>query len=169
MQLTADQQDILDLLSHHNRETLLFEFQKPETATMGEFWVDIYSYGQFVEQVGGLGTIRTYNGITSDSNLIVSIEQSNDGEMRWAMTVATAGARSSHDWVYFQMSQTGRGNARGQIQDPIAIQNGVEIILHVTIFSHGSMSVFSDKQIYLEQPELIADYPYVFFVKAKFS
>jgi len=167
MQLTPDQQEILDLVQNHNSEIHLFEFQKPVTATLGEFWIDIYSYGQFVERIGGLGMINSADNYATN-RLIVSIEQGH-GEIRWSMAVAQNGSRASHDWVSFQMSQSPLANARGAINEPVAIQDGVEIILHSTIFSHGSLSTFGDKQMYLEHPEFLAEYPYVFFIKAKFS
>jgi len=168
MQLTPDQQEILDLVQNHNSETFLFEFQKPETATLSEFWIDVYSYGQFVERVGGLSMISNPYVNYAENRLIVSIEQSHE-KMRWSMAVAQNGSRASHGWVSFQMSQSPLANARGAITESVAIQDGVEIILHSTIFSHGSLSTFGDKQMYLEHPELLTEYPYVFFIKAKFS
>ena len=57
----------------------------------------------------------------------------------------------------------------GPITELVPIQDGTEIILYTSKFSDSGRLTFSgDQQIYLEQPELIAGYPYVHFIKARF-
>jgi len=170
-QLTEGQHDIVNLLSRHNQDNVIFSYRTPSAYTSTEFWIDVYSYGQLVERIGGLSTIRTVYDTTSasDSLLVVSVEHGQDNDIRWAMSITDGGGSASHDWVSFQMTETAGGRAFGPMHEPVAIQNGADIILYMKKFSHGNLTTFSDHQLYLEHPEQIARYPYVFLVKARFS
>ena len=61
--------------------------------------------------------------------------------------------------------------ARGYdpIDSPVEIIPGKEIVLYTSIYSDGDISSYSDKQRYVDELELIQDYPVVHIIKCKFE
>ena len=47
--LTTEQQDLINLLSVHSNEILLFDFNTVEAYENVEFWLEVYEYGELIE------------------------------------------------------------------------------------------------------------------------
>jgi len=171
--LSDDQQDIISLISSGNQEIILFDFQTPEFSSV-DLWVEVYEYGELVNRPAGIG-LRSDEATALDGQMAILINQETGTQnFEWTLIIRNSDGASSSvtraDPALIR-SQDSEGLARafGPINEPVEIQDGVEIILHTSIFSRGSISTFSDQQIYLEQPELLADYPYVHIIKAMFT
>jgi len=169
MQLTADQRNIVDLISHPGQEILLFEYHLSETFDSAEFWVEVYRYGELVETpVAGIGMSGWRGMPFVPRQLAVTIHQTADRQgFQW--TFAADGARwfPNEPWV---ASEPYLGRAFGPMQGPVAIEEGRTIVLYVSRFTTGStLNAVGDLQWYLENPEALAGYSYVHMILARFS
>jgi len=173
VELTNEQQELVDLLSLGHQEILLFDFETVEAYKDIELWLEIYEYGTLVERclVMGISEPMTmlFNG-----QLAVTINRNWNYEQElnynWEFMLKGDGFGAS------SITQTTAGSdvlgrAFGSIRKPVEIQDGKEIILYISRYSRGGMRVFDDQnlQIYIEQLELIKEYPYVYIIKARFS
>ena len=168
--LSGDQQDIISLISSDNQEIILFDFQASEFSSV-ELWVEVYEYGVLVDSPSGLG-LHSDEATEFDGQMAILINQEQGTQnFGWTLIIRNSGGTSRTVGPPSTKIQdgVGLGRAFGPITEPVEIQDGVEIILYASIFSRGSISIFGDKQIYLEQPELLADYPYVHIIKAMFT
>ena len=160
-ELTEEQNEIVSLLSVNNQEILLFEYKTQEVYQSLEFWVEVYKDGVFVSRPAGLH--RVSNDFEElDGQLSVLITQ-NPG-FQWSFSMN--GASHMNSEPIFIDDTLVRGY--GPINEPATIENGKEIVLYASIFSHGNIALH-ERQSYVEHPELVKGYPYVFLIKCKFS
>jgi len=166
-ELTDDQKEIFDLLSVGN-EILLYDFKTQEEYRSVEFWVEIYEYGVLISRPAGLHQLSD-DLKTLDGRLAVLIAQKPG--FQWTFSMDGASQINSEPYIPADDIDT---LARGYVPigGPIAIQDGNEIVLYTSIFSYpdgSAVALYSDLQRYVGHPELIKDYPYVHFIKCKFS
>lgn len=162
MELSTEQQEILDLFSHPGQEFLIFEYTG-NSFTDIEIWVEVYNYG---ELVGQYSTLRTFADTPMDVRPIaISISQTNQREFQWSLSIG--GSRStSEPWA---MEEEFLGRAFGPIREPVEIVSGQEIILYLSKFTTGgTLSTMNDLQYYLVNPESLASYTYVHLIKVRF-
>jgi len=161
-ELTNDQKDIVNLFNANGQEILLFDYKTQETYKSVEFWVEIYEDGVFVSRSAGLHQVSD-EAKPVEGQLAVLITQ-NLG-FQWVFS--TNGSSHANSEPYIIADDT-LARAYGPINEPLAIQDGKEIVLYTSIFSYGNIA-FLEHQSYTEQPELINNYPFVQFIKCKFS
>ena len=163
MELSASQQEILDLLLHPGQEFFLFEYANGMFTEIG-IWVEVYHYGELIEQYGNLTTFS--NSPMEAEPIVINIWQPNRNEFQWNLSIG--GSRSS----------SGPWTAQGEfplrsfspIREPVEIISGQEIILYISKFTTGnSISSAGDLQYYLQHPEELAGYTYVYLIKARFT
>jgi len=167
--LTSEQQDLINLLQAHHSEIVLFDFATREAFKNIEFWLEVYEYGVMVEQIQGIHMINP-EPEPLDSQLAILI--SHDGDHRyfqWTFIVGTGGVRASNRFETSKMDSNMFGRMFGPILEPIEIHDGEEIILYTSKFARGGIRTFNDIQIFLDEPELLAEYSYAYVVKARFS
>ena len=176
-ELTDDQKDIVDLISDDKHQIFLYDFKTTELYRSVDFWVEIYVYGVFIGRPAGVTLICEEEKLF-DSQMAVRITE-NQG-FQWTFTVMDNGMKVSqtNSKQSFIVDDT---FARGckSLEGPMDIQNGKEIILYTSIFSNMGVALYGDQQryigLYADQqcyigcPELIKDYPYVQFIKCRFS
>jgi len=165
-ELTDDQKEIVELLLINKQEILFFDYKTQEPYKSAEFWVEIYQEGVLVSRPAGLH--RVSNEFEElNGNLAVLITQ-NPG-FQWLFNMN--GASHVNSVPIFVDDSLARGYV--PLGGPIAIQDGKEIVLYISVFSfpkEGAMlAMYSDLQRYAGHPELIKDYPYVHLIKCKFS
>jgi len=61
--LTTDQQDIINLFTTDNQQFLIFNYQTENAFESMDFWVEVYSYGELIENLGGLSFISDSSGL----------------------------------------------------------------------------------------------------------
>lgn len=165
--LTGDQRDLIDFITAHNSEILLFEFVALESFEAIEFWLETYEYGISVERVQG---IHQVNAEAHEGQLAVIIHNENGlRDFQWTFIVGQDGTRGSNRVKTSTIDHDGFARGFGAITEPVYIQDGQEIILYMSKFSSSGLRTFSDMQVFVEQPELLAQYPYVHIIKARFS
>ena len=163
--LTAEQQDIVDLLAVPNlHEVLIFDFSTEEAFSSIEFWVEVYRNGILIEQPAGVMTVLD-TADQQSGRLAVIINQSTN--YHWTLSVITGGTRSSHASTADSKIDSSLATATGAIEAPVIIEDGKEIILYKALFTAGSMTVY-DHQTFQDRPELLRDYIHVHLIKCKF-
>jgi len=157
----------VDLTNEQNE--IAFTFKTKEMYKSVVFWVETYQKGNLVDTTVALNHVtdeaETYDGqITisnfgSDSDWTFKLED-NSGYVNNPVTIP-----------YKIIVDTVVARVYKPINEPVAIDNNKEIILVTKIFvpqgSGGGIS--GDQQDYLRHPELIKTYPYVQFIKCKFT
>jgi len=167
MELSDDQQELMDIITIPGHEILLFDFETSDTFENVEIWLDVYSYGELIESGQGIHQVGHQEPL--DGRLAVIISSTREDyyqTFHWTFTMSGgAGARFESPPI----ESAGLGRAFGAIREPVDIQDGQEIILYVSKFSRGGIRMFDDFQAFAEQPELHEEYPYVHIIKARFS
>ncbi len=166
MALTADQKEIVDLLSNE-REILLFDFYSEENYESREIWVEAYEYGVLTNTLQGLNFFSDDEG-RMDGRLAIVISH-EAGSVSWSFTANEGGSRVSLQGEPIKLNASALGRAFGPINDPVEIVKGKEIVLYESIYSNGSIRAGGDLQEYIENPEALGDYPYAHLIKCKFE
>jgi hypothetical protein len=165
MSLSATQQEVVSLISSLNNEILLFEYTLGDRLNEVEVWVEIYHYGEYMEEVARLHIMGDQTIPLEDGQLAIQINQFGNKEYRW--TISVNGASTFSDtWI---AKEDDMSSSFGAITDPVSIANGEEVILSISKLTTGnSISTLNDLQYYLEHPEELNDYTYVHIIKARF-
>ena len=167
MQLTASQQEIVNLISHMGQEILLFDY-----STFGEFnemevWVEVLHYGESLGRFSGLHMFFDDAIPLGDGQLAISIHHQRDrNEYQWVIS-ANGGTSHSPTWTHSGESMM---RVFGPINEAVPITDGQEVIIYVSKFTGmSSIRQSHDFQYYLQYPESLAIYTYVHLIKARFS
>ena len=168
-ELTSDQQEIVDLLGFGTQNIMLFDFSTNEPFTTIELWVEALEYGELVDQPVGIHMGNPNAGSLEGRMAVIVDHDTQDSSFRWTVIVDDGGGRGRSVSESVAVGEDLLRASLGPEMDPVTIQDGKEIILNISKFHSGGVSMFSDRQIYLEQPELLKEYPYVHIIKARFS
>ena len=165
--LTADQQEIVDLISASNSlEILLFEFNTEEMYRNLEFWVEVYENGELVEHPAGLETF--HDGSEKRNGRLAAVINQNPN-YQWSLSVIENGGRSSHVSTVEITVDESLFHVYGPIDDSVFIEDGKEIILYKSLFTNkGSIAAY-DNQTLQERPELLNEYLNAHLIKCRFN
>lgn len=164
-ELTQDQQDIVDLLSSETQEILLFDYKTEDTYKSLTIWVEVYESGELLDRSA---YIDSYSDSANAFNgqLAVLIDYGSD--IRWTLTINSSGTTISHTGEAAN-APDGLARAYGAIDTPVEIEPGKDIVLYTSIYSAGSILFYSDMQQYVDEPDSLANYPYVQIIKCRFE
>ena len=167
--LTVEQQDIIDLLSIPNsQEILIFSFATEDSCHQFEVWVEAYKDGQLIERPAGVATFVD-SGNARNGKLAIIVSQ-NESSYQWTLSVVENGSRSSHTGAAGVSVSSGLGRAFGQMNEPVEIEDGKEIIIYSSTFqTPGVPHMAYDTQTLMERPELLTEYTYAHLVKVMFT
>ena len=164
MCLSADQQQIIDLVSTNVQQILLFEFNTTEPFNEVGVRLEVYEYGVLTETK--LGFAKLGMDAPLDGSISVIIIE-NDGTFDWTVTL--------HDDGGFSSSRTTTAvkeglNARafGAMNEAVNIYDGTDAVIFVSRFTNdSSLTAGGDLQSYLN-PDNFASYPLVHVLIANF-
>lgn len=166
-ELTAGQQEIIDLLSvPNNCALMIFDFNTYEAYRSIEIWVEVCQDGEIINRIAGLGQ---HSDVAEKRNgrLAVIINQ-NDTTYHWTLSLVENGGRASSIGTTEMTDNSMLARAYGPMDDSASIEDGKEIILYKSIFSTGSINAY-DCQTLQEQADLLKEYPYAYLIKCKFT
>lgn len=165
-ELTQDQRDIVELLSNDKQEILLFDYTTDEAYKSVEFWVEIYEDGELVDRPSGVNShgdeARSLNG-----QLVILIN--HDSSITWTFTTSEDGSRVSHSGEALPFENSDLGRSYGPISYPVEIEPGKEIVLYTSFYSADGITLYSDRQRYNDEPDLLSQYPYAHIIKCRFE
>lgn len=164
--VSAEQEEMLDLFARAGKEILIFDYHTRNQFTQLEVWVEIYHYGELIEQGGGI----SMGGEPLESGrFFVMRDQAVWGampqEFQWTFFTEYA-TFQGQSWVMEGEKPLGRG--WGPMEGTRPIADGEEIVLHATRFSSQGLRTFFDLQQYLI-PENREDLTYLHLIVARFS
>ncbi len=164
--LTKEQDDLINLISADKLEILLFDYKTKNSYKSVEFWVETYENGVLIDRPAG---VSMFNDELRPLNGQVAILINRSPGYHWSFTISDGSSRINHSSEPLSTDYEMFGRAFGPIDEPAIIEDNKEIVLYTSIFSKGNVSIYGDKQIYAEQPELLEDYPYAHIIKCKFE
>jgi hypothetical protein len=169
-ELTAEQQEIIDLLSiPNNQKPMIFDFNTEEEYRSFEVWVEVYENGKLIDRPAGVGfhadTAKKLNG------KVAVVIQQDESNYQWALSVVeNDGARYSHVGTAELNLDSTNGNAFGPMNEPAIIEDGKEIIIYSSTFAEANTPHRAyDEQTLQERPELLEEYPAAFLIKCLLS
>ncbi|MCL2568906.1 MAG: hypothetical protein FWE12_05690 [Oscillospiraceae bacterium] len=163
MALTDAQQEIVTLLTNPNQEILLFEYTDGVFISI-EIWVEIYRYGELIDQRGGLQTLS--DAPIEARPIAITITRPGSNEFQWTISIGGA-TQQGTPWT---AEHAYMARAFGPIQEPIEIIDDQEIILYMSRFTTGNvLGTMGDLQWYLENPEALAEFTYTHIIKARLT
>ena len=166
--LTAEQQDIIDLLSlPSNQELLLFDFNTVESFSDLEVWVEVYQDGILVDRPAGVGA-HSNTAENRSGHLAITVNLI-DSNYQWILSVVENNGKSGHIGTTKAPTEFGLARAFGSINEAVEIEDGKEIILYSSVFSKNNFLTFYDGTTLQERPELLNEYPYTHLVKVMFT
>ena len=166
--LSADQQDIVDLLLISGKQELcIFDFVTDKPYSSIDVWVEVYKDGEIIEYPAGVSVHSDTAEKRAGRVTIVSNE--NDSTYQWTLSVLEDGGKSSHIGTTEIIIEPALARFYGAMVEPANIENGKEIIIYSSLFSGESLILAFDCQTLEERPELLKDYPYAHLVKCKFT
>lgn len=164
--LTKDQQEIVDLLSFNDKQELLFfTYHADEQYQAVDVWVEVYKDGELVEpHAGGISMMSPVDHF--QGNLAIAITQNPD--FQWTFIVSEGGSKATSSGESDQHIDA-MARAFGPILDPVAIEDGEEIILYTSVFSSDGILNAYAAQTLEEEPGRLQEYDYAQIIKCKFS
>ena len=165
--LTAEQQEIMDLLSVPNTsELLIFDYEAKEGLSNMEVWVEIYQNGALVERPATIGTLAD-KAIARSGRIAIIIQQ--NPKYQWTLSVVENGGRSSYiGTADTAINAAVYGRAYGPLEEAGSLEDGKEIILYRSLFSSGGINAYDCKTLQ-DNPDLLKEYDYAHIIKCKFT
>ncbi|MDR0424463.1 MAG: hypothetical protein LBH39_03255 [Clostridiales Family XIII bacterium] len=164
--LTTNEQEIVDLLSSDTQEILLFDYKTEDAYKTVSFWVEFYENGELIDRPSG---IESYNDEAKPQDGQLAVLITHDEGVTWAFTKDEDGSRTSHTGEILEIDYASLARGYRPINNPVEIEAGKEIVLYTSIYSNDGISLFSDMQRYIEEPNLLSGYPYVQIIKCRFE
>ena len=166
MQLTRDQEHVLDLISNSRQEVYLFEFNTLEPFSEIGVRLEVYEYGQLVDT--GLGFAMVGMDVATEGNIAVTISQNMPNTFNWTVSLHEGGSSASSSATTYALEGM-LGRSHGAMNEAVPIYSGADVVLYVSRFTNtGVLSSRGNFQDYLD-PENFAGYPLVYVLVASFS
>jgi hypothetical protein len=166
--LTAEQQEIVELLANDKLEILLFDYQAKEAYNRMSVWIEVYQDGALVDRPAGLetGNSQSYQ---HKGRLAIAISQNPD--FQWVITIDEEGSRSTHRPADAQGTAVDPtlNRSHGPLNGGAMIESGKEIVLYSSAFSSGGALRTIDALTLEHSPGMLKEYEFVHLIKCKFE
>ena len=167
IELTEDQQEIVDLLSSNTKQELLFfTYQVDAEYRAMDVWAEVYKDGELVEaHAGGISMLDPQDRFQGDLAIVIT----QNPDFQWTFVVKEGGSKATSTGQSDLHIDAMGGRAYGPILDPVAIEDGKEIILYTSVFSSDNVLRTYDAQTLEEEPERLQQYDYAHIIKCRLS
>lgn len=168
MELSGDQQEVMQLLSLGQQEILLFEYSTDTAYQQFEVWVDVYCDGELIEPRAAELLIGGDLPEQRRGKLAVTIRQTPD--FVWSLQEMHGGSGAVADnrstpCPYYSIT----AGSCGPVDAPVVISPGQEHVLYTALFTESNTLPVYDNAAYQQQPELLAQYDYAHVIRCRFS
>lgn len=169
IELTAEQQEIIDLLSIPNKqELMIFDFNTGESYRGFEVWVEVYQNGELIERPVEVNT-HSDTAEKRNGQVAIVINQA-DNTYQWTLSMVENGIKYSHVGTAEIAVDARSGHSFGPMNESASIEDGKEVIIYSSMFAEANTPLRAyDQQTLQEQPELLKEYPHVYLIKCKFT
>lgn len=163
-ELTEDEQNLLNLLGVQN-DISIYEFEIDDTYESISIWLEAYENGELLS----INSRTSSNIKSNEGKIAVIIDKTSNYE--WRISVQNQNGISSYSFSTDNDFETSKEYSRGtsELTDPIEIIPDKEIVLNAFLYEdENSMSIYFN-QNYVENPEVLKEYDYIYLLKCKFS
>ncbi|MDR1134617.1 MAG: hypothetical protein LBL49_00320 [Clostridiales Family XIII bacterium] len=166
--LTAGEQEIVDLLTDGEREILLFDYSAEKAYKTVDVWVEVYENGVLQDRPMRM-TASGNTGSRHDGRMAVIIDQNPRFNFKWTISINEDGSGSSTnkltDTPSVVVEPSDLMRAYGPMTGKVAIEGGEEILLYASVFTSGDTASTADART----PETLKKYEYAHLIKCKFD
>ncbi len=167
IELSFEQYDVINMLSNNN-EFAFFKFETDDAFSEIEFWIEVYQKGTLIRKPSA---VYAYNDEPAPFNGKISMQALNNRGMQWTLSMSfDGGGEINQTSDRLRMDDLVVGYVSGQIEEPVTIEDGKEIVLYATnhVLDPYAESI-EDFQAYVTEPEIMEEFPYVHILKCKFT
>lgn len=163
-EMTQEEKDIVSLIGV-NSNIAIYDYLVDDTYNSVSIWLETYEDGKLIATGGRMSLdIRERDGR-------IAINANKNPNYKWILSHENGGGigTGSFDTKNDFETDSNYSMSYGTSNKPISIDNDKEIILAQYLFEdNDSISVY-DNQYYMDHPEVLEEYDYVYLIKCKFS
>ncbi|MCL1862864.1 MAG: hypothetical protein FWF78_04790 [Defluviitaleaceae bacterium] len=143
MTITAEQQQIMELISTHGHQVLLFEFNTTEPFTEVGIRLEVYEYGIITDTALGFSMLGIDRPL--DGKIAVVITENKDGNtLDWIVTIHEGGSAASGR-ATTAIGENINARMHGPMHEAVNISGDTDAVIFVSRFaSDGVLSTVGD-------------------------
>lgn len=163
-EMTQEEKDIVSLIGV-NSNIAIYDYLVDDTYNSVSIWLETYEDGKLIATGGKMSLdIQEREGR-------IAINANKNPNYKWILShengvgIGSGSFDTKNDFE----TDSNYSMSYGTSNKPISIDNDKEIILAQYLFEdNDSISVY-DNQYYMDHPEVLEEYDYVYLIKCKFS
>lgn len=162
--LTDEESEILDLVGIES-DIEIYEYKINESYQSISIWLEAYDHGELVSTKSSMSSM-----IDSEKGRIAVLVDM-ESNYRWKISQQSDGGLSSYSFSTEGDFETNEDYSvsYSSLGDPVEIKPGQVIILKTFLYEDGDSVSIYDNQHYVEEPEVLDEYDYVYLLKCQFS
>ncbi len=163
-ELDENETNIIELLGVQS-DIDIFEYQIDDTFKTISIWIEFYKDGELQGEMN-----RMHSRLNSNEGL-VAIVVDREANYQWKISHKDGnGVFSFSTKTENEFETNGKFSVgRGALNQPEGIMAEKEIVMGTFLFEDGNgMSIYGN-QHYVDEPDVLKDYDYVYLVKCQFS
>ena len=170
IRLTEEEQNIIDLVGVKSNISI-YEYTIDDTYRSLSIWLETYKNGELLDTTPG---VRTSMRVDPENKLKkgkIAVVVDTTSNYKWRISHQYANGLSSHSFTTENDFETNSkfSVGSGELNEPVEITSETEIVLDKFLFDDGNSMSMYYHQYYVENPEVLKQYDYVYLLKCQFS
>ncbi|MCG8501538.1 MAG: hypothetical protein MJB12_14190 [Firmicutes bacterium] len=168
IRLTEEEQNIIDLVGVKSNISI-YEYTIDDTYRSLSIWLETYKNGELLDTTPG---VRTSMRVDPENKLKtgkIAVVVDTTSNYKWRISHQHANGSSSRNFTTENDFEANRNFSIGGLNEPVEIKPEVEILLDTFLFGGGNPLYTYYNQYYVENPEALKEYDYVYLLKCQFS
>lgn len=163
--LTQDQKDILNLVGVKN-DIDIFNYEIDAGFSTLTIWLEEYKNGE-LELIRNKMVSNLFD--SSEGQIAIKVDKTSN--YNWVISHKVTGSISSSVFVTDSPFETNGqfSVSSGAMNEPVELETDKEVVLKTFLFEDGKGVSIYNNQTYIEDPEVLNEYDYVYLLKCKFS
>lgn len=163
-ELSKEERGILDTVDF-NGDIEIYNYEVDETFNSMSIWLEVYEKGALISEQN-----RMTSKMSSNKGGI-SLVVNKKPQYQWKISNSNTGRSSSYLFKTdgnFESSEV-YSVSSGKLNEPVEIVSDGEIVLKTYLFSDSDTVTIYGNQYYVDYPEFLNEYDYVYLLKCQFS
>ena len=170
-ELTEEEQNIIDLIGVGS-DINIYEYVIDDTYKSLSIWLETYKNGELLSDTKSRASMSI--GVDPDNKLKkgkIAVVVDTTSNYQWRISHQYANGLSSHSFTTENDFETNSkfSVGSGELNEPVEITSETEIVLDKFLFEDGNSMSMYYHQYYVENPEVLKQYDYVYLLKCQFS
>lgn len=163
-ELSVEEKNILNRVGFIE-DLEIYDYEIDETFKSMSTWLEIYKDGELISEQSRMTS--QINSRKGDIAIVVKKDQ----PYIWKLSHKDGRSSSSYyfeteeDYVDYEIYSV----SSGVLNEPVSIESDGEIVLKTYLFEDADVVSIYSNQYYVDYPEFIKEYDYVFLLKCQFS